>query len=404
MRARSLLILASTYPARPGDGTPGFVRDLAVQEAEQFRTTVLVPAVPGGPAVEQDGPLSVQRFRYFFGRWEDLSDGAILENLRSQPSRWLQVPLFFAAEVVALRRQIRKERPDVMHIHWLIPQGLVARIGAPGIPKLVTTLGGDLYGLTDPISRRLIRSVLRNARMATAMNSQMRDRLIELGADPDTTHVLPMGADLDAIRPLADAVERVPGRLLFVGRLVEKKGLAVLLRALRELDDVDFELRVVGDGPLRAELERQAEGLSVTFLGALPRTELAREYGGASVAVVPSVSAASGDQDGLPVAMLEAMGAGCAVVASRLPGLQDAVQDGVSGFLATPGSSTELTQALRRLLTDPALAERTGLAARDRAEEFSVTAIGRRYISLLDSMIESGELPSGDERRVAAHG
>ena len=124
MQRRRLLVLASTYPARAGDGTPAFVRDLAAAESSRYETTVLVPSVPGSVGDEVDGALEVRRFRFFPRRWEDLGDGAILENLRSRKSRWLQVPAFFLAEVLALRRLVRSIQPDVLHVHWLIPQGL----------------------------------------------------------------------------------------------------------------------------------------------------------------------------------------------------------------------------------------------------------------------------------------
>ncbi|SDJ34474.1 Glycosyltransferase involved in cell wall bisynthesis [Frankineae bacterium MT45] len=386
MNPRSLLILASTYPTNPADGVPAFVRDLATFESEAFATTVVVPAVPGGRPTEIDGALSVIRFRYFFRRWEDLADGAILENLRSRPSRWLQVPFFFIAEFLAVRRAVRRVKPTVMHVHWLIPQGLVALLAAPRIPKVVTTLGGDLYGLKDPISRRLIRLVLRNATAATTMNSEMRDQLLALGSDPQTTHVLPMGADLKAISRVAETMQRESGRVLFVGRLVEKKGLAHLLEALRQLDLSGVQLRIVGDGPLRAELEEKASGLPVTFVGALGRAELAREYGAAAVAVFPSIQAASGDQDGLPVALLEAMGAGVPIIASRLPGLADAVEDGESGRLVAPGSASEIAEALHDLLSDDELRTELGKHAAEHAQLFSVEAIGERYVALLNQV------------------
>lgn len=390
MSRPSLLVVASTYPASPGDGTPAFVRDLALGEAGSYDTTVVVPAVPGGAAREDDGPLRVRRFRFFPRRWEDLAHGAMLENVRSRPSRLLQVLPFLLAEAVAVRREVRRRRPDVMHVHWLIPQGMVALLAARGVPKLVTTLGGDLYGLRDPLSRAIIRAVLRDSRAVTTMNSDMRDRLIALGADPDRTHVVPMGADLDAIRPLAAAVEREPGRVLFVGRLVEKKGVRHLLAALGRLDGDLARLRVVGDGPLRADLERRAAGLPVTFVGALGRVDLAREYGAADVAVFPSVPAGSGDQDGLPVALLEAMGAGCAVVVTRLPGLADAVQDEVSGLVVPPGDADALAAALDRVLGDRGLRDRLGAGAAARAEEFSVGVVAERYRSLLDHVRDAG--------------
>jgi len=380
------LVLASTYPARAGDGTPQFVRDLATVEALSYQTMVLVPSVPGGARREVDGPLEVHRFRYFPRRWEDLADGAILENLRSRKSRWAQVLPLFLSEVLAIRREVRFLRPDVIHAHWLIPQGLAAVVAAPRVPKLVTTLGGDVYGLRDWVSRALIRAVLKNADGVTTMNTDMRDRLVGLGADPATTVVLSMGADVAAFRAPAAAAQRRRGRILFVGRLVEKKGVSVLLEALRLLDGRGYDLRLVGDGPLRPQLTSASAGLPVTFVGVLGREALAAEYAAASIAVFPSVAAASGDQDGLPVAMLEAMSAGCAVLASDLPGLRDAVLDGESGLLTAPGSAQELATALGRLLGDPGLCDQLGRAAATRAQDFSLEAIGGRYVGLLNAV------------------
>src|SRR5450631_854785 len=386
MHRPKLLVLASTYPAHTGDGTPQFVRDLATAEALSYETTVLVPSLPGGASSEADGALKVHRFRYFPNRWEDLADGAILENLRSRKSRWAQVLPLFLAEVLAIRRQVRAAEPDIIHAHWLVPQGLAALIAAPHVPKLVTSHGGDIYGLRDWVSRQLIRAVLRNADAVTTVNTEMRSRLLELGADPASTVVLSMGADVAAIRPLAAAVERRAGRMVFIGRLVEKKGVSVLLEALGQLVDDRYALRVVGDGPMRSQLTSESSGLSATFTGVLGREALAAELGAASIAVFPSVPAASGDQDGLPVALLEAMSVGCAVVASNLPGLRDAVEDGVSGLLVTPGSAEELAAALRRLLGDPQLCRQLGRAAATRAENFSVEEIGGRYVALLDEV------------------
>ena len=287
MHTPKLLVLASTYPARAGDGTPQFVRDLATVEALSYSTTVLVPSVPGGARREVDGTLEVRRFRYFPRRWEDLADGAILENLRRRKSRWAQVLPLFLAEVLAIRREVREVKPDVIQVHWLIPQGLAALIAAPKVPKLVTVHGGDIYGLRDRVSRRLFRAILKNADAVTTMNTDMRDRLVELGADASTTVVLSMGADVTAIRPLAAAAERGSGRILFVGRLVEKKGVSVLLEALRLLEDTGYDLHIAGDGPLRSQLTSDASGLRVTFLGVLGREALAAEFDAAVDRGVP---------------------------------------------------------------------------------------------------------------------
>lgn len=381
-----LLVVASTFPGRQGDGTPEFIRDLTLRLSDDFDTVLLVPRIPGAPTHEEIGDLRVERFRYFPRAWEDLAHGAIIENLRERPLRWLQVPFFLGAEALRMRRLVRSHRPDVVHLHWVVPQGVAALLGARRVPWVITTLGGDVYALRNPLVVRLKRAVLRRARAVTTMNAEMRAQLIEIGARPETTYVQPLGANLDAIRRAAEGEAQVPGRLLFVGRLVEKKGLGVLLDAVRRLPQgLDWHLEVLGDGPLRAELTERASGLPVTFGGAASREELARAYARSTIVVVPSVPAASGDQDGLPTVLLEAMGSGRAVVASDLPGIDEAVTDGKTGLLVPPNDPEALAEALQGLLADGARRDEIARAARERSDDFTVEACARRFVEILTS-------------------
>ncbi len=387
----ALLVLASTFPARTGDGTPSFVRDLAVGLADRFAPRVLIPAVPGGAADEAGDGISVTRYRFFPRRWEDLAAGAILENVRAKKSRLLQVPFLMTAQFFAVRRAVRTERPAVIHAHWIIPQGLVARWAAPRVPLVVTTLGGDLYALGDPVSRSLKRSVLRRARAVTVMNADMRERAIALGANPDTTHVMPMGAQVaqfaSAAAGRATRTADGPVRLLAVGRLVEKKGFHLLLEALSTVDPTTWHLTIVGDGPERPTLEAAAADLPVDFVGQLTREALTRADAEADVAVFPSVRAASGDQDGLPVALLEVMASGCAVVVSDLPGLDEAVEPGVSGLSVPSGDVATLRDALATVIGDPALRASLGAGAAVRAQSFDVAAVSDGYAAVLEAAI-----------------
>lgn len=378
-----LLVLGSTFPGRADDGTPAFVRDLAIEMSSTFDVRVVTPSVPGSAGAERVDGVDVRRFRFFPRRWEDLADGAIIENLRARPSRWLQVIPFLVAEAVAVRRHVREFRPDVVHAHWIIPQGLVATLVAPRVPRVVTTLGGDLYALRSRPLTRLKSFVVRRASRVTVMNAEMATIVRELGAQEVLTR--PMGADTGLFARVARSRRPVPGtlRLLFVGRLVEKKGLAVLVDALRGLGREDLQLSVVGDGPLRADLEGAAAGLPVTFLGQLGRADLAQVYAEHDVIVVPSVHAGSGDKDGLPVALLEAMAAGCAVVASDLPGINEAVRPGVDGVLVPSGDEAALGAALASLADGRAWCDELGERAAARADEFSLRRVGGRYAEML---------------------
>lgn len=378
----TLLVAASTFPAEAGDGTPGFVLDLAIALSDEYRVVVVAPMTKGASAHQRIGDVEVRRYGYFPARWRDLADGAIVDNLKAKKSRWLQVPFFFVSMAAALRRERRRSQPDVALLHWIIPQGAVGQLVLGDLPRVVTTLGGDLYALRHPLLQAVKRSVIRSAASVTCMSTDMAQELGKLGARDEQVHVVPMGVDLDPITRAVERETRVPGRVLFVGRLVEKKGATVLLDALDRMTEQPAQVAVVGDGPLRAQLEARA-GSVVTFLGARGKEALAAEYATASIALYPSVPAANGDRDGLPVALLEAMSAGCAIVASAVPGIVDVIEDGVNGLLVAPGDADALASAVDRLLADPELAERLGRAAAQTAAAHTVEAVGDRYRDLL---------------------
>lgn len=382
-----VLVLASTFPAHPDDGVPAFVLDLAREEARDFETAVLTPRVRGAARREVVDGVRVVRFPYFPRAFEDLADGAILDNLKERRSRALQVPALLAAQYVAVRRAVRSFRPDVVHAHWAIPQALVATLAAPGVPLVVTTHGGDVYALRAAPLVRLKRWVLGRAAHVTTVNGEMRTRLTAWGVPESRTSVVPMGVDLGPARAARARVERRPGRVVAVGRLVEKKGFGALIEALRGIDDQPWELVVVGDGPYRARLEQQAVGAPVTFTGQRGKTEVLDTLASATVVALPSVRAANGDQEGLPVTLLEAAAVGAAIVASDLPGIRDVVEPEVSGVLVPPGDVAALRDALRRALSDGAARERWQEGAAEAATRFSGERIGERYRAVLHSAL-----------------
>jgi colanic acid/amylovoran biosynthesis glycosyltransferase len=378
-----LLVATSTLPARVGDGTPGFVLDLARAVSSDFEVVVIAPMVGRAPKHEVIDGVTIHRYSYFPRRWQDLADGAIVENLRAKRARWIQVPFFFAAMGIAVRRASKRYQPALAHLHWIIPQGIVGQVVLGDLPRVVTTLGGDLYALQGRVPTRLKKSVIRSARFVTCMSVDMASELARLGATPEQVRVIPMGVDVEPVERAVASRSRRPASLLFVGRLVEKKGAAVLLDALDRLP-VNDERRVtiVGDGPLRSSLEKRA-GRGVEFVGQRGREDLAAEYATNEIALYPSVPASNGDRDGLPVALLEAMTAGCVVIASRAPGIIDVVEDDVNGLLVAPGDADALAAAIERVENNVELRQRLGAAARETARDYSVDAVSTRYRMIL---------------------
>ena len=329
-----LLVLASTYPRWPADPEPGFVHELSRRLTERYRVIVLCPHAPGAKPRETMDGVEVVRYRYAPERWETLvNDGGIVTNLKRARWKLLLVPGFVLGQAWAAWRLMRRARVDVIHAHWLIPQGLIAALlqWLPGrrVPYVVTSHGADLYALKGLGLDALKRFVARRSSAATVVSSAMRERLAALGVPAAHIHVLPMGVDLSERFTPDPAVQRSTREILFVGRLVEKKGLRHLVDAMPlVLERVpDAFLTIAGFGPEEAALRQQVHALGlaakVRFLGAVAQTRLPALYRRAALFVAPFVQAESGDQEGLPVALMEAVACGCPVVAGDVAGIED---------------------------------------------------------------------------------
>jgi glycosyltransferase involved in cell wall biosynthesis len=225
----------------------------------------------------------------------------------------------------------------------------------------------------------------RAAARVVACNPDVAGELERGGVDVE---LVPHGVDLRRFRP-APPPAAEPVRLLAVGRLVPKKGFAVLLDALAGLPG-NVRLRVVGDGPLRSALAGRARALGVAdrleLAGAVTHRELPGEYARAHLVVVPSVQDASGDRDGLPNVVLEAMACGRPVVASDLAGIPSAVIDGATGRLVAPGDAAALRGALSDLAGDPGRRAALGHSARARVEcDFELAACSDRLRRTLEA-------------------
>lgn len=236
-------------------------------------------------------------------------------------------------------------------------------------------------------ARKVPADILRDraARAAAVVtcNTDVHDSLTALGI---AAELVPHGVNLARFTPTPLTVT-VPLRLLAVGRLVAKKGFDVLLQALARVS-TPWHLELVGDGPELSRLLQSADHLGIidriTFNGAMTHEMLPRLYAEAHAVVVPSVVDQSGDRDGLPNVVLEAMASGRLVIGSRAGAIASAVHDDETGWLVPSGDAMALAERIERLAADPTRAAALAAAGRACVErEYEGRSCARRFVEIL---------------------
>ena len=276
-------------------------------------------------------------------------------------------------------------RPQLIHAHFGRGGALALPIArALRLPLVVTFHGGDATKdrhyrrqLVPSIFQRRSEALQREAALIICVAEHIREALLARNFPAEKLKVIRYG-----IEPEADGGSQLPAErpyLLFVGRFVEKKGIGHLLDAMRVLESAAVDLVLVGDGPMAEVLKRQASGLTrVRFRGWLPNQEVRCLMKAALAICVPSVAAQTGDSEGLPNVVLEAMACAVPVIGSNIAGIAEAVEHDNTGFLIPPADPPAIARVARQLLGDPALRSRMGLAARAAAtERFNAVAQSR---------------------------
>jgi glycosyltransferase involved in cell wall biosynthesis len=343
--------------------------------------------------------IRVTRYRYFLPSLETLAyHGGILANLKQDKRRYGLIPFFILFQSLAIIKLLRRFRFDLIHAHWIVPQGacaVLASLLSKGSfpPLLCTSHGGDLYGLKSTLLIWLKRRVLQKCAAVTVVSHKMKSDINALGVS-DNIHDIPMGVDL--LSKFTPPINRVATRtILFVGRVVEKKGLRFLIEAMPRILEKHpgVKLRVAGDGQESNSIKKLANRLGVAanteFLGAVANEDLPGLYRTSDVVVFPSVVAADGDQEGFGLVLVEALGCECAVVATDLPAMRDIVKDGETALIARQRDARQIAEKVIHLFNDSELRKSLGACGRRHVlERFDWDAITRRYSDLIDHVIK----------------
>ena len=397
---KTLLVLASTYPRWQGDHEPGFVHELSKRLTNTFDVIVVCPHAIGSKKYEQLDGVNVYRYRYAPLALETLvNNGGIVTNLKVSPWKILLLPLFFLSQLLMVLRLLKHNKVDVVHAHWLIPQGLtLALLGlfSKIPPFLVTSHGADLFALRGKLFNSLKRFVAAISTHLSVVSEVMKETLCELGVKSEKISVLPMGVNMELFKQAGEVV-RSKYELLFVGRLVEKKGLCYLIAAMPEIlkSHPDAYLTVIGFGPEEDKLKNQVCDLNlqhkVDFIGAVKQKELVKYYQRAAIFVAPFIKAKSGDQEGLGLVLVEAVACGCSVIVSDIPACKDVINDVPNVFLFPVGDINLLSNAVSNVLFH----NKKELIKTENANSLLSTRFGwenvvERYSILLNKMVSRG--------------
>jgi colanic acid/amylovoran biosynthesis glycosyltransferase len=263
---------------------------------------------------------------------------------------------------------VRNWDVSLIHAHFA-PDGLRAiRLSKSLKVPLIVTLHGYDVTISD-VFKRDYRELWQTADVFLCVSNFIRRCAIERGFPEEKLLVHYIGVDESKFRPGAERDSSSSKNVLFVGRLVEKKGCQYLIAAMRDVQSAvpEATLTIIGDGPLRLDLENQARRLGVVceFLGAQDPITISQHMKQAAVFCVPSVTSKDGDSEGFGIVFIEAQASGIPVVSFRHGGIPEAVQDGMTGLLAPERDVAQLARNIIRYLCDDDLRLAAGRAARE---------------------------------------
>jgi glycosyltransferase involved in cell wall biosynthesis len=408
-----ILTVTSSYPKYAGDTTAPFIA--SITKALAARGHELTVVLPARSDLDPE-PIPGVRFCPFrYAPTEGLSVFGYAEALRADVAlkhqTYLAAPLALLSGAKRLWTESGRQRYDLLHAHWVVPNGAMAWPASRGrkLPLVVSLHGSDVY-LSEKKGafRMAAKLALTRASAVTACSDDLAQRSLALGAS-QRPEVIPYGVDGGLFRLSVEASERArtlrrdlgidPATIVVfaVGRLVRKKGFEYLIDAAATLSRAEsgsFAVVIAGKGDLHAELEERARAKrvqdAVMLVGDIDRPSLPSYFAMADIVVVPSVRDAAGNVDGLPNVLLEAMASASAIVASDVAGISQAIRSGRDGILVAEKDPEALAAAIASLAASEEKRSALGESARTRAlEAFNWNLVGERFESVFRTVAQT---------------
>ena len=397
-RPLRILFIVTAYKRSERDMiTPWMTETILNLKRRGMDVEVFAPAYRGLKDQTVEG-VRVRRFRYFFSRWEVLThDQATPVRLEKGLLYKVLVPFYLSGGVIGMIRLVRRERYDIFQAHWPFPNFLFAWVGRrlTGARAISSFHGVGIRWIRNklPYLSFFLRWVIRSSDAMTANTRTTAEEIRSIG-DADV-EVIPYSVGLKDIPGPEETTGPMEDLVLFVGRLVERKGVDYLLRAVRLVHEQRrVELAIVGDGPERERWMKLAVDLGidggVEFAGLVDEGSLAAYYRRCRLFCLPAVHDRRGDTEGQGVVLVEAMSFRKPIVASRVGGIPDVVEEGKNGILVPEKDPRALSRAILSLLEDDGMAREMGergyIMYRER---YHWDAVTERWVEVYGKVIGS---------------
>lgn len=385
-----LLIVSTSFPMKQGDSLTPFLWGYCLGLKNRgWDITVLAPHHRGLMREENWDNIDVKRFKYLPERYEDLAySGGLLPGLRKSPWKLIKMPFYIFSMYSEALRIIAADEYDLVNFHWLFPAcfWLTRFHVKTATPIVLTGHGTDVRLAAKFPFRQFARRGLGAASAVTLNSEYMKEILRELKTSA-RIEVIPMGVDTEEFRPGASGPSDSK-KILFIGRLIEQKGVGVLLESFQEISRQapDSELEIIGYGPLRDALGKRIDELGLSgrarISDPIGHGLLPEKYRSARALALPSLI-----PEGLGMTAVEAGACGVPAITFGLGGTSEFVIDGDTG-LVTAANKNALSAGLARILRDDDLADRLGSNARRAAlERYSWPVVAEKFDSLFRRLV-----------------
>ncbi|OQX56369.1 MAG: hypothetical protein B5M53_01945 [Candidatus Cloacimonas sp. 4484_209] len=353
-----ILYIVTAFPRHRNDViTPWLTETIRKLEQKGHSVMIFTSSYRGLKQKEIFG-IPVYRFRYFFKKWETLThDMAVPERLKSGIFfKLLIIPYITFGCINALYISY-KYNFDIIHVHWPFPHiifGYLIKLLTKK-PLIATFHGAEIILLRKkfPFLIPFFKKLLLSANFNT-VNSSFTMKNLSALIPSKKIKIIPFGCSIAKQKKGKPQAEK--NEILFVGRLVERKGVCYLIEAFAKIapQHQNLKLRIVGDGPLRNSLISLTKKLGINdkviFSGFVSNRELIKSYEKAKVFVLPAIVDSHGDTEGLGVVLIEAISYGIPVIASNVGGIPDIIKDKETGILVPEKDPVALSKAIIDLL------------------------------------------------------